>query len=118
MKARIIPFILIAFDVITGLLSAWANQKLSSSAMRKGLINKLAEIISIALGYFVDEAQAVLALGINVPMFASVSVYICVMELVSVMENLGNLNPELFQFFRPYLRKLNGTETDEERKEW
>lgn len=118
MGHRIIPFVFIAFDILTGILCAWSEKKLTSSAMRKGLVNKCAETISIALGYFVDEAQETVSIGINVPMYASVSIYVCVMELISVMENLGKLNPKLFGFFRPYLRKLNGTETDSERKEW
>ena len=92
----IMPLVLIAFDVLTGFIAACASKNVKSSIMRRGLAKKFGEIAAIAL------AQ-VLAVGFTVPAAFnySCSVYICVMELISITENLENLGIKI-----PFLRKI------------
>ena len=51
-------------------------------------------------------------LNIDIPLLTAVVSYICLMELISVIENLCNLNPDLFKFFQPYLEKMKGQNQD------
>ena len=49
-------------------------------------------------------------LGIQIPIVGAVVTYICIMELISIMENMCAVNPELSALFKPYLEKLKGDE--------
>ena len=45
-------------------------------------------------------------LGVDIPALIGVASYICIMELVSIIENLALLNPALYKLFKPFLNKL------------
>ena len=55
----------------------------------------------------IEFACKYIELGIDVPVFKTVCIYICVMELVSVLENLCEINPALAKLFKPYFEKLH-----------
>lgn len=80
-----IPLILMALDVLTGYLNAWIKKEVSSSIMRKGLGHKVAEIVYLALGML---GKAGLGYG---AILYFISVYIIVMELISIFENCEKL---------------------------
>ena len=46
------------------------------------------------------------------PLVGVVDSYICLMELISAIENLGEVNPIINKFFAPYLEKLKNTSDD------
>lgn len=46
------------------------------------------------------------------PLVAVVSTYICLMELISAIENLGEVNPIIKKLFAPYLEKLKSKSED------
>lgn len=81
----ILPLILMALDVITGYINAWIKKEVSSSIMRKGLGHKFAEIIYIAIGLVTS-----LAFGVSEIEYF-ISIYIIVMELLSILENCEKL---------------------------
>lgn len=94
-------------DVITGILQALYNGDLNSTKLRQGLFHKLSEILAVALSMGIEYACEYIELGVDVPVFKTVSIYICVMELVSVLENLCEINPALAKLFKPYFEKLH-----------
>ena len=96
----------ILFDIITGILKGLSKNGLNSTILRKGLYHKLAEIVSVVLGLFLEYSCNYLNLGFNLPFFSAVSVYISVTEVVSILENLCAINPKLKKFFLPYLEKI------------
>lgn len=49
----------------------------------------------VALAYLIDYAQKFVDLGFQVPVAAGVCVYIILMELGSIVENIGKINPDL-----------------------
>lgn len=94
----IIPSITLAFillDICSGIIQAFANKEVSSEKMRKGLFHKIAFILFIILGYMCEFACVYMELGFNFPIGDSVCVYICLTEIVSIVENIAKLNPDL-----------------------
>ena len=96
----------IVFDILTGLLKASYEGKYNSSMMRKGGLRKLAELFALVGSGLLEMACDYVQLGVNLPLLGVVSVYICVMELISVLENLSAVSPTLNRLFKPYLAKL------------
>ena len=81
--ALLLPLIMIAADILTGWIQASINGTWDSTKMRKGLFRKSAEIVVIGLAYVV---QAAVALPVDIFLF--IALYVVVMELLSVVENL------------------------------
>ena len=102
----------ILFDILTGVLKALYNEGLNSTYLRKGLFHKLSEILAIIGSGLLEYGVQYVELGIEIPILNIVAVYICSMELVSILENLGEVNPTLGKLFKPYLEKLKGENND------
>lgn len=76
------PFIFIAIDIISGYVQAVINKNVDSKIMREGLLHKFLLILVILLGYVIQFA---FSLSFVAP---TITVYICIMELMSILENL------------------------------
>lgn len=98
----------IAFDVVTGLIKAGYNGKYNSAIMREGGFHKSMEVMAMAVAYFVEYAIGYINIGVDVPAVPAVTVYICIMELISILENICAVNPQMCALFKPYLDKLKG----------
>lgn len=98
----------IAFDVVTGLIKAGYNGNYNSAIMRQGGFHKCMEVMAMAVAYFVEYAIVYINIGVNVPAVPAVTVYICIMELISILENICAVNPQMCALFKPYLDKLKG----------
>ena len=90
-----IAFAFIVLDFLTGLIKAFATNSFTSTKMREGLFHKVGLILCMILGFLVDHAQSYIDLGISVPVAAAVCVYICLMEITSIIENICKINPEI-----------------------
>ena len=106
MEIYIIVCGFIVFDIITGIIKALYNEGLNSTYLRKGLFHKLSEIITIIGAGMLEVAGNYINLGFEIPLLNTVALYICIMELISILENLAEVNPRLAKFFKPYLEKL------------
>ena len=102
----------IIFDIVTGIVKALYSEGLNSTILRQGLFHKLSEIIAVGGAWLLEYAIAYINLGIDLPMLNIVAVYICIMELVSIIENLCFINPAMNKLFAPYLEKLKGENDD------
>lgn len=87
--------IFIGLDILTGLLKAGATHSLSSQKMREGLFHKMSFYIAYALALAIEYGSMTLDLGYDVPLTPVVTAYICVTEVISIVENLCELNPNL-----------------------
>ena len=105
----LVTFGFILFDIITGLLKAIKNNKLNSTKLREGLIHKVSEMICIVGAYALPFGLQYLEVDFKLPVLGVVAVYICLMEAISAIENLCEVNPIINKFFAPYLDKLKGT---------
>ena len=94
--AIVCAFVLL--DVVSGLAATIKNKELSSSVMHEGLYNKLGEVLLLVVAMFVAsilEVYPFTELGIPPEVIYLVAVYITLMELVSILENICKLNPGL-----------------------
>lgn len=102
----------ILFDIVTGFVKALYRKELDSTALRKGLFRKLSEVLALVGAFLLGYVADYIELGIELPLLNVVSVYICTMELVSIIENLCEVNPTMFSLFSPYLKKLKPRDGD------
>lgn len=94
--AIVCAFVLL--DIVAGLAAAIKNKELSSSVMHEGLYNKLGEVLLLVVAMFVGSILDIppfTQLGIPPEVMYLVALYITLMELVSILENICKLNPNL-----------------------
>jgi toxin secretion/phage lysis holin len=90
--------ILIIMDIVCGTVAAMRNKELCSSIAREGMYNKIGEAMFLLIGIIANEILAMPpfdGLGISPDIAYLVAVYIAWMELVSILENICKINPEL-----------------------
>lgn len=97
-------------DVFTGVLKAVKNKELNSTKAREGIYKKASFILFIAFGYLADYAMNYVNMGFNLPAAATICTLIIVTEAISVLENLGQINPDLVKLVAPFLSALNKKE--------
>lgn len=83
------------FDYLTGLAKGAYKGELSSSILRKGLWHKLAFIGAIILCIMLEKFCAHAGVEIPLPLTAGITIYIVFTETISILENLGEINPKL-----------------------
>lgn len=100
-------------DVFTGVLKAVKNKELNSTKAREGIYKKASFILFIAFGYLADYAMSYVNMGFNFPAAATICTLVIVTEAISVLENLGQINPDLVKLVAPFLSALNKKEEGE-----
>ncbi len=113
MELYLLPGIFIALDIVTGIVKAAYLGNVDSTELRKGLFRKLSEVIAIVGAVFIDYAIHYIDIGIEPHITFAVVAYICVMEIVSILENLCEINPTLEKLFKPYINKLKKKEDNQ-----
>lgn len=104
-------------DVFTGVLKAVKNKELSSTRAREGIYKKASFILFIAFGYLADYAMQYVDLGFSFPAAATICTLIILTEAISVLENLGQINPDLVKLVAPFLSALNSKKEEGERND-
>lgn len=82
-------------DYITGVVGAIMHGNLSSSQMRKGLGHKFAYMVTFFLAWFIDFEMNHIDLGFGVAITPLATTGIVLIELSSIIENIGEINPEI-----------------------
>ncbi len=104
----IVTSLFIVMDMVTGLLKAFKEKNYTSSIMREGLFHKCGSLICVAFGVLVDYAQSIMDLGVQIPISTTICVYICLMEIGSVIENICVINPDILpEKLTSYFQKLS-----------
>lgn len=107
-----IPIILMTVDIFTGLTNAWIKKEVDSSKLRKGLGKKIGEIATL----FVGEIFIV-GLNVSTMLVSGISIYLIVMELISICENLEKLGVPIPSFIRKALAVTNDNIVNDKPKE-
>lgn len=113
-----LPIILMAIDVLTGVTNAWIKGEIKSSILRKGLGKKIGEIVVLAIGELF-----LIAMSLPMAVLSGISLYIIVMELISICENLEKLGVPIPKFVKKALasteEKINedSKDGDEDKEE-
>lgn len=108
-------------DFITGIIKAYMKNDLSSEKMRKGGLNKMTEIIVMATACGLEIGMHYLGRFYQAPEVAGISgavaagavfIYILLMELVSILENYGEISPDAV-WVRTIIKKLRNFQKKE-----
>lgn len=84
-------------DYITGVIGAAMHGNLSSTKMRQGLGYKFAYLCVFFIAWFIDFEMKHIDIGFHSTLTPIVTVGITLIELSSIIENIGKINPELTQ---------------------
>lgn len=111
-KLLLLPFILMVLDFLTGITHAWATGHLKSYKMRDGLNKKVGEICILLIGY-------IFTWTINAPKYLMIglTIYIVIMELISLSENLDKMGVPLPKPLKKALRNAEYKAIEGEKKE-
>ena len=94
--AVIALLILILLDWVFGIGNAMMKQEFKSEKMREGIGHKCSELGFIAVGIVMDAMiSSGLNLGFDGPILTTIAVYLCIMEIGSLMETFSKINPQL-----------------------
>lgn len=99
-------------DMITGLVSALKNRNLKSNKLRDGIFKKFGFVILYAMSYLIDHYKNFIGLDIPFNVLSFVIFYVCLTEIVSILENLMKINEKivpskLISFFKEVEMKQN-----------
>lgn len=109
---------LAAADFLTGIIKAYAKNDLSSAKMRKGGLNMLVEVIVMLTACGLEIGIERLGQYYRSPALAEISgtlaaglvfAYILIMELISLLENYGEISPDAV-WVRRLVKKLRSIE--------
>ena len=106
MRTYIVVSGFILFDIITGVIKALYKEGLNSTYLRQGLFHKLSEVLATIGAGLLEHGAKYIDIDVDLPVLGTVAVYICIMELISILENIAEVNPKLGKLFKPYLEKL------------
>ena len=86
-------------DFVSGFVGAVMNHCISSEKMRVGLWHKLGFIGIIIVGIYAQWLETLVDLkayiGFDFPSTQVICICICCIEIVSIIENLKKLNPDI-----------------------
>lgn len=82
-------------DLITGVFTALKAHNLQSSKLRDGLFKKFGFFICYFLAWVIDTHGHLVGFQFGIPLLPVVVFYVCGTELVSILENVCILNPDL-----------------------
>ena len=99
----LMPLILAGADIVTGWIQASINATWDSTKMRKGLFRKGGELLVVVLAFVTEYALQVAAQA-HVATF--LSIYIVIMEALSVLENLDQAGVPIPPIIRDRLGKV------------
>lgn len=111
-------------DFLTGIFKAYVKHDLSSAKMRRGGLNKIAELIIMStacgleigigkLGRYYKSAELADIAGTVAA--GAVFTYIVIMELISIFENYGEISPDAV-WVRKITKKLRNFKDKEDEK--
>lgn len=97
-----IPLGLMAIDIITGVIKAWAQNDFQSAIMRAGLAKKAGEVMILVVGELISY-------GLNLPeaVMNGASFYIIFMEVMSILENIDELGVPIPKFVKDVINNVD-----------
>lgn len=99
MDAVIMITIALAFnllDIVSGVISALkSGEGLKSSKLRDGIFKKAGFILLYLLSWGLDFSRTYIDIPINIDILPVIIVYVVLTEIVSVIENIAEINPDI-----------------------
>ena len=109
-RSGFVILIFISFDILFGLLQALTNQVFESKLMRQGLFHKLGELMCYLFGVMCDASLPTIGIMIPFPLAGAITVYVVVMEIGSILENVSKISPVMARYLGFIFEKLRPPE--------
>ena len=116
-KDCLVVLAFILSDIVIGLVKAITTHSYTSEIMREGLFHKLGEILCFIFGVLCDTTLPNFGVIVPFSLARSIAVYITIMEIGSVIENIGIINPELEKYLGKVFVKVREAAQVEEPEE-
>lgn len=100
--------VFIGMDVVSGMIKAFSTTGFDSSVMRQGFYHKLGEVLAVGLLAAADFYLPIVGVIVDVSFSAIGCTYFVLMEIGSIIENIGMINPELVGPLTKIFAKLKG----------
>lgn len=100
-KIIIVPLVLMGFDILTGFVNAWKRKRISSSKLRGGIAHKFGEILIIIVSLFLQYS-----LGMPEEICTFSTIYIIIMECISILENCEKLGVKVPSWLTDKLKSV------------
>lgn len=91
----IVALIFNGLDLLTGIISAIRLKELKSSRLRDGLFKKVGFILCYFLAWLMDNYGNIVGFKLPVAILPVIILYVCTTELVSILENITKINPDI-----------------------
>lgn len=91
----IIALIFNGLDLLTGIVSAVKSKDIKSAKLRDGLFKKVGFMFCYFVAWLVDTEGQVIGFQFGVNILPVIILYACTTELVSILENICKINPDL-----------------------
>lgn len=104
----LVVLVFVVLDIVTGLAKGFATSGFDSSIMRQGFFHKLGEIFAVVLALAADYGLPEIGIPIDVHLAGICCTYLVLMEIGSIVENIGAINPELVGPMSKIFAKLKG----------
>ena len=83
------------FDLLTGVIGAVREKDLQSGKMRDGLFKKVGFLCCYALAIMIDTQAVAIGIELNANILPVFVGYAVITEIVSIIENISRINPDL-----------------------
>ena len=96
MKIILVALVFNGLDLITGIAGALRKgDRIKSSKLRDGLFKKVGFIFCYTLGVVINYAETFLTLPFGVDLVSVICTYAIITEVVSIVENISKINPDI-----------------------
>lgn len=96
MKIILVALVFNGLDLITGIIGAIRDgEQIKSSKLRDGLFKKVGFVFCYTLGILINYAENFLSLPFGVDLVPVICTYAIVTEVVSIIENISKINPDM-----------------------
>lgn len=96
MKIILVALVFNGLDLITGIIGAIRDgEQIKSSKLRDGLFKKVGFIFCYTLAITINYAETFLTLPFGVDLVPIICTYAIVTEVVSIIENISKINPDI-----------------------
>lgn len=96
MKIILLALVFNGLDIITGIIGAIRDgEQIKSSKLRDGLFKKVGFIFCYILAIAINYAETFLTLPFGVDLVPVICTYALVTEIVSIIENISKINPDI-----------------------
>lgn len=95
MRSITIGLVFNIFDLISGIFVAIKQKDLQSCKLRDGIFKKFGFIFCYVLAYLIDNFGEEIGFKLSVSILPAVIAYVVFTEVISIIENITKLNPDL-----------------------